>query len=93
MPSLKEKIHLEVVIDVAMAVVLIASLWVGAGYYQRAGRMERRTDQICARIKSVERESVRLDNRRSGTNAQELSREIDMLEDKVTELNALLREE
>ena len=92
-PSLKKEIHLELVTDIAMAVVLVASVWVGAGYYQRAERLDRKSDQVNARIKKLEREAVRVDNKRSSVNTQELLLEIDRLEDKVTELSALLEEE
>ena len=93
MPSLKKEIHLELVTDIAMAIVLVASVCVGAGYCQRAERLDRKSDQVNARIKRVEREAVRVDNRRSSVNTQELLLEIDRLEDKVTELGSLLEEE
>ena len=93
MSSLKEKLHPELVTDIVVAVILVVSVCAGTYYYQRAGQLEQKADQVNARIKRVEREAVRVDNKRSGIDTHESSREIDKLEDQITELNALLREE
>ena len=93
MPSLKEKLYPELVTDLIVTVILVASVYAGTYYYQRVGQLEQRADQVNARIKRVEREAVRVDNKRSGIDTHESSREIDKLEDQITELNALLREE
>ncbi len=93
MLSLKEKLHPELVTDIIVTVILVASVCAGTYHYQRVGQLEQRADQVNARIKRMEREAARVDNKRSGIDTHELSREIDKLEDQITELNALLREE
>ena len=79
--------------DIAMAVVLVVALCVGAHYFRKDGEWERRGDQVTARLKSVEREATKVDNKRSRIDYTELLREIDILEDEVTELNAVLKED
>lgn len=88
-----EKFWLGGASDAAVAVVLVVALCIGAHYFHKDGELERRGDQVEARLKSVVRELNKVDNKRSRIDYTELLREIDLLEDEVTELNNVLKED